>query len=285
MTITVEALRLPDGTAIVVREWAVPAGVERRGSVLLVHGLGEHSGRYAHVAERLAGLGLLVRGYDHRGHGESGGARGSIPHPDALLDDLRAVFEELAAGEAEPPLLLGHSMGGATAARAATGGWVTPRGLILSSPALRLATGPVENGVMALARRVAPDRALPNRLPVGRLSHDPREVAAYKADLLNHDRITPRLYDFIVQAGAAARRDATRFTVPTLLLVAGADALTDPRGAREFSAALPPGAGTLHWYDGLYHELFNEREPDRTLVLDDLAAWLEQQLGGQAAAA
>ena len=156
----------------------------------------------------------------------------------------------------------------------------SPRGLILSSPALRVSAGPAERALLAVARRVANDRAFPNRLPVGKLSHDPREVAAYKADGLNHDRITPRLYDFLVDAGATARRDAPRFTVPTLLLVAGADALVDARGSRELSAALPAGVGTLHWYDGLYHELFNEREPDRTLVLDDLAAWLDEQLGG-----
>lgn len=275
-----DPLRLSDGTTIFLREWPVPDGTAPRGAVLLVHGLGEHSGRYAHVAERLAALGLHVRGYDHRGHGESGGARGSVPHPDALLDDLRAVFEDLARQTADdaPPFLLGHSLGGATAARAATGGWVNPRGLVLSSPALRIALGRGERGLLAVARRVAPDTAFPNRLPVDKVSHDPAVVAAYKADGLNHDRITPRLLDFLADAGAAARRDAARFSVPTLLLVAGADALVDARGAREFSAALPAGVGTLHWYDGLYHELFNEREPDRTGVLDDLAAWLEEQL-------
>ena len=147
MTTTLEPLRLPDGAAIFLREWPVPAGVARRGSVLLVHGLGEHSGRYAHVAERLAALGLHARAYDHRGHCESGGPRGSVPGPDALLDDLRAVFEDLhagarSAGDGAPPFLLGHSLGGAVAARAATGGWVAPRGLILSSPALRVSPGP-----------------------------------------------------------------------------------------------------------------------------------------------
>ena len=269
-------LRLPDGTAIALREWPVPAGVERRGSLLLVHGLGEHSGRYAHVAERLAALGLHVRAYDLRGHGHSDGARGSIPHPDALLDDLRTVFEGLDG--AAPTFLLGHSMGGTIAARATTGGWITPRALILSSPALRVSPNPAEAALLSVARRVAPDRGFPNRLPVDKLSHDPREVAAYRADGLVHDRITPRLYDFLADSGAAARRDAPRLTVPTLLLVAGEDALVDTRGAREFSAALPAGVGTMHWYDGLYHELFNEREPERTMVLDDLAAWVEDRL-------
>jgi len=279
MPATLEPLRLPDGATIFLRDWAVPDGVAQRGSLLLVHGLGEHCGRYAHVAEQLAGLGLRVRGYDHRGHGESSGPRGSVPHPDALLDDLRAVFDDLGASASDgPPFLLGHSLGGTVAARAATGGWVTPRGLILSSPALSVSAGPAETALLAVARRLAPDRGFANRLPVDKLSHDPREVAAYKADGLVHDRITPRMFDFLADAGAAARRDATRFTVPTLLLVAGADALVDARGARELSAALPAGVGTLHWYDGLYHELFNEREPDRSLVLDDLAAWLEEQL-------
>jgi alpha-beta hydrolase superfamily lysophospholipase len=271
-------MRLPDGTTIHLREWPVPEGTAERGALLLVHGLGEHSGRYAHVGARLAALGLHVRGYDHRGHGESGGPRGSLPHPEALLDDLRAVFDDLAARGGAPPFLLGHSLGGATAARAATGGWVTPRGLVLSSPALRVSPSPVERGLLAVARRLAPDTAFPNRLPIDKVSHDPAVVAAYKADGLNHDRITPRMYDFLADAGAAARRDAARFTVPTLLLVAGADALVDARGARELSAALPPGVGTLHWYDGLYHELFNEREPDRSGVLGDLEAWLEEQL-------
>ena len=85
-----------------------------------------------------------------------------------------------------------------------------------------------------------------------------------------HDRITPRLYGFLADAGAAARRDAARLTVPTLLLVAGDDGLVDARGSRELAAGLAPGVGTLHVYDGLYHEMFNEREPDRTRVLGDL---------------
>ena len=268
-------LRLPDGTATFTREWAPPDGVAPRGSVLLVHGLGEHSGRYDHVARRLAAIGLEVHGYDLRGHGRSEGPRGSIPADDALLDDLRLVFDRL-----EPaPIVLGHSLGGALAARATAGGWIAPRALILSSPALALHVDPVRAAVLSLAQRLIPDRALPNSLPADKLSHERAEVEAYRSDELVHDRITPRMYGFLAGAGDAVRRDAAKLTVPTLLLVSGADGIVDARGARELATALPAGA-TAHFYDDLYHEIFNEREPDRTRVLDDLVAWLEPRLGG-----
>jgi alpha-beta hydrolase superfamily lysophospholipase len=256
------------------RSWPVPAGTEVRGSIVIVHGLGEHSGRYELLGRHLAALGYTVLGYDLRGHGASPGARGGLSSPEELLDDLRAVFATAGSAGGRAPFLLGHSMGGAVAARAVTDGVVAPRGLILSSPALRLLLTRAQLGLLAAALRVAPDRAVPNRLPLEKLSHDPAIVAAYRADPAVHDRVTPRLTRFLLDAGVAARRDAARCTVPTLLLVSGQDGLVDARGAREFAAALPPGVGTLHVYDDLYHELFNELEPGRGRVLADLAAWL-----------
>jgi alpha-beta hydrolase superfamily lysophospholipase len=264
-------LRLADGTEIFTREW--PAHDGARGSVLLVHGLGEHSGRYEHVAERLTGIGLTVHAYDQRGHGRSDGPRGSIPADDALLDDLRFVYERI-----EPaPVVLGHSLGGTLAARAAGGGWIAPPALVLSSPGLALHVDPLRLGALRLARRSMPDRALPNMLPTSKLSHDPAVVAAYKGDELVHSRITPRMFWFLHDAGAAVRRDAARLTLPTLLLASGIDGIVDPRGARELAAGLPDSA-TVKIYDDLHHEIFNEREPERTRVLDDLAGWLERQL-------
>jgi alpha-beta hydrolase superfamily lysophospholipase len=266
-----------------MRRWEPPAPDARRGSVLLVHGLGEHGGRYERVAELLTGLGLEVRSYDQRGHGQSGGPRGGIPHPDALLEDLRQVFSDLeedgrGAGDTEPPFLLGHSMGGTIAARAATGGWVVPRGLILSSPPLVVTVSRLQRLMAAVGRRVAPNRAVGNGLDSDGLSHDPAVVAAYAADEHVHDRITPRLFDFLVDAGAHARADAATFTIPTLLLVAGSDRIVDAAGSRAFAAALPAGVGTLHWYDDLYHELFNEPEPERERVFADLSAWITARL-------
>jgi alpha-beta hydrolase superfamily lysophospholipase len=266
-------LNLPDGTAIHTREWSPDGGAAPRGAILLVHGLGEHSGRYEHVARRLTALGLTVHGFDLRGHGRSAGPRGSIPHDDALLDDLRVVFERIQPA----PIVLGHSLGGAIAARATSGGWIAPPALVLSSPGLALHVDRVRLAALRLARKRMPDRALPNMLSTSKLSHDPEVVAAYRADELVHDKITPRMFWFLHEAGAAVRRDAGKLTAPTLLLASGADAIVDPAGSRELAAALPPSA-TARVYDDLFHEIFNEREPDRTRVLDDLAGWVEQRL-------
>jgi alpha-beta hydrolase superfamily lysophospholipase len=273
-------LRLPDGTEIFTREWAPPDGVAPRGSILLVHGLGEHCGRYDHVAARMGAIGLTVHGYDLRGHGRSEGPRGSIPTDDALLDDLRFVFERI-----EPaPIVLGHSLGGMLAARAVAAGRLAPPALVMSSPALALPVDAARRAALRIARRLIPDRALPNMLPVGKLSQDPAEVAAYRSDPLVHDRITPRMFWFLHDGGAAVRRDAAKIGVPALLLASGADGIVDPAGSRELAAALPPSA-TARIYDDLYHEIFNEREPDRTRVLDDLVAWVEQRLPGAPRAA
>jgi alpha-beta hydrolase superfamily lysophospholipase len=279
-----ESLRTPDGIELHTQRWTVADGTPRRGSVLLVHGLGEHSGRYAHVAAALNEIGLDVTAYDQRGHGRSGGPRGGLPHSEALVDDLRQVFDALATEDPAwaPPFLLGHSMGGAIAARAATAGLVTPRGLILTSPALAATLSPVQRAMALVARRLIPNRPVANGLPIDVLSHDPAIVAAYKADPAVHDRISARLFDAIIAAGAAARTDASRLRVPTLGLIAGRDRFVDAAGSRAFFAALPKGVGTLHVYDDLYHEVFNEREPDRSRVLGDLRAWLEAQLAATA---
>lgn len=274
----------PDGVALQLRDWSLPAGVRRRGALLLVHGLGEHSGRYHHVAAALGCEGIAVHSYDQRGFGHSGGKRAVLPHADALLDDARLVYDRLVeeaadAGDDAPPLLLGHSMGGAVAARAATGGWITPRALVLSSPALRARLTWGQRLQLAVGGALIPNLAVPNGLPLEGLSRDPGVIAAWRADGAVHDRVTPRLARFIIDAGEQALRDAPRFRVPTLLLVAGSDRLVDASGARDFAAALPDGVGTLRVYDALYHEVFNEREPDRARVLADLRGWVRSIVG------
>lgn len=281
---TTEA-RAADGTRLVERTWRPPRGVPRTGALLLVHGLGEHTLRYGHVAQALTTLGLVVRAYDQRGFGSSDGARSVLPYEDALLDDLRdryAAFARAmeAEGDAGAPFVLGHSMGGCVVARAVTGGWVpAPRGMLLVSPALMPQVSALERAAARLGSRLVPRLQLPHGLPLDRLSHDPAVEASVRSDPLAHDRVTPRLVNFMVEAGGRAIADAARCRVPTLLLVSGDDAFVRPEGARRFHAALPAGVGVMHEYPALYHELLQERAGDRERVLADLEAWLRERLG------
>ncbi|MGZ8377018.1 MAG: alpha/beta fold hydrolase [Gemmatirosa sp.] len=274
-----------DGTRLVQRTWPAAAGVPAAGALLLVHGLGEHARRYDHVARAIAALGIEVRSYDQRGFGRSHGPRATLPHADALLDDAALLFTRLAderraRGDDRPPLILGHSMGGCVVARAVTGGWIRPRGMVLSSPALIPRVSRLDGLAARLGNRFTPNLRVPNRLPMGHVSHDPDVVAAIAADAEMHDRVTPRLVTFMLTAGRRAIEDAARCEVPTLLQIAGSDRFVDPEGAVRFHARLPAGVGTLRRYDALYHEIYNERPADRATVLDDLVAWLRAHRTG-----
>jgi alpha-beta hydrolase superfamily lysophospholipase len=263
-----------DSTKLFVRCWRTSFEGDRKGTALIVHGLGEHSGRYGHVAKVLNDVGLDVWAHDHRGFGKSDGARARIPESNTLIEDTKLIFETIRDREGGVPLLLGHSMGGAIAARAVTGGWIEPRALVLSSPGLR---SYINRPMRALAKTleyVLPNLAVPHGLPLTYISHDPEVLAEAAADPLNHALISPRITMFILEAGEAAIRDAGKLSVPTLVQAAGDDKLVDPTGSKEFAAAAPPGLCTLKIYEGLFHEIYNEREPERSAVLADLKDWL-----------
>ena len=278
MTSETSTVHAADGTPLLRRTWSAERPV---GGVYLLHGLGEHTGRYDHVAAVLVALGLIVRGHDQRGFGESGGKRATIPYDDALLDDARLQFDAFAtelraAGLPRAPFLLGHSMGGGIAARAVTGGWIAPRGLVLSSPALVPRISWIERVAARIGRRILPNLRMPHRLPMTMVSHDPEVIAALAADRRNHMLVTPRLVAFMLHAGERALADAARCTVPTLLQVAGDDRFVRPEASRRFAAALP--AGTLRYYEPLYHEVYNELPANRAEVLGHLREWMSAQL-------
>lgn len=267
-------LTMTDGQRLFVRDWPSSRAHD---AVLIVHGLGEHSGRYQRLAGWFRTRGYAVRSYDQRGHGQTPGGRGALPHRDELLEDLAVVYQDYAAALPKPPLLLGHSMGGLVAARAVLDGRVQPPALVLSSPALRTWEPAWRQRLAGGLARLLPNLPMPNGLAFDKLSHDPQVEPAYRNDPLRHGWITPRLADFIFRAGASSVRDAARLSVPTLLLVAGADKLVDPSGSRDFSsAAWATQRLTTRYFDALYHELFNEAEPARSQVLKQLADWLQK---------
>ncbi|MDQ1813887.1 lysophospholipase [Massilia sp. CCM 9210] len=263
-----------DGTTLFVSDYLLPAS-PLRASVVIMHGLGEHSGRYRHLAAFFNECGLSVRCYDHRGHGRSQGKRGDVINGDPLLQDAEIVIDDFAARFRLPPFLFGHSMGGLFAARFALSGVSPLRGLILSSPALGLRLSRLQMLLLDVLHAVAPSLAVPNGLPPRWLSHDPKVVAAYEADPLVHGKISARLMRSMLRSVAYCQANAGKLAVPALLLAAGDDHLVDPAGVRRFAAHLPPGLAQLHVYDDLYHEIFNELDAARPLA--DLRAWLAAQ--------
>lgn len=274
------ALERPDGIRLHRQAWLRPGA---HGTVLIVHGLGEHCGRYAHVAEALNAVGWDVAAYDQRGHGRSGGARGALPSEFALLEDLSAVIDAERALSRGKLALLGHSMGGLVVGRFVAEGtldrpaaWSRPiDALVMSSPALDADLGAFNRLLLALMPRLAPNLAVANGLKPQWVSRDPQVVAAYTADPMNHDRITPRLGHFIMAGGQVVRAQAPRWKVPTLLMWAGADRCVAPRGSAAFAAAAPRGTVTARAWPGLAHEIFNE--PERKLVIEHLQGWVATQ--------
>jgi alpha-beta hydrolase superfamily lysophospholipase len=267
-------LTMSDGQRLFLRDWPSRTAHD---AVLIVHGLGEHSGRYEALATWFLAHGYAVRSYDQRGHGRTPGQRGALRRGDDLLKDLAVVYEHYAAEFGKRPLLLGHSMGGAVVLRAVLDGRVEPPGLVLSSPALRTFEAPWLLRLAAVLARVLPNLPLRNSLPLDGLSHDTRVLEDYRNDPLSTRWITPRLADFIFRAGASSVADAWRLRVPTLLLAAGSDRLVDPSGSRDFaSGAWATRQLTSRFFDTLFHELFNEAETGRRQVLAQLAEWLRR---------
>ncbi len=266
-----------DGDNVVMQDWPLEPGMPVRGVVILLHGLGEHAGRYTHVAEKLNEWGFFVRGYDQCGHGESGGAPGSLPTDTRLLDDLTDMVDNLRSrmDKGLPLILLGHSVGGLVAARF-VGQKLRPiEGLVLSSPAFEPRLTWVQRCMLAVLPRLAPNLRVGNGVKPKFLSHDAEVVRAYRLDKLVHDRVSARLGRFIASAGPAALEQAPQWTVPTLLMYAGDDRIINPTGSRRFAAAAPKEVVTEAEFDKLYHEIFNE--PEAPEVFAALQRWLDER--------
>ncbi len=253
-----------------------PASGTPRGTVLIVHGLGEHCERYVRLAADLAAAGWSVQSYDQRGHGASEGARGDIATPTSLLDDLALLLDTLHEERVPRPLvLLGHSMGGAVAARLLADGSPDVDALVLSSPAFELGHGALQRLRLAVGARLLPHLAMSNGLSPQWISRDPQVVRHYIDDTRVHDRVTPLLARFIVDAGRHVLARAPQWRTPTLLLWAGADRCVSPRGSAAFVAAAPKAVVHSRCFDGLAHEIFNE--PERDLVVGALIDFLRKR--------
>ncbi len=264
-----------DGDNIAVQDWPIEKEQKLRGVVLLVHGLGEHAGRYDHVAQRLNRWGFAVRGYDLYGHGESGGVRGGLPSDNRLLEDLADIVDSTRnrMPPGYPLILLGHSMGGLVAGLFTARAIRPVDALVMSSPSLDPGLSRFQRLLVAVLPRFAPDLRVSNALDVSKLSHDPAVVSAYKSDKLVHDRISARLAKFIADGGAETMAAAAAWKTPTLLMFAGQDKLVAPAGSRAFAARAPNGVVTAQCFELMYHEIFNELDAEP--VFAAFKAWLD----------
>ncbi len=266
-----------DGDNVVIQDWPLDASQKLRGVIIVVHGLGEHAGRYDHVARQLNQWGFAVRGYDQCGHGESGGPRGSLTTDTRLLDDLADIVDSTRArmNASTPLILLGHSLGGLVVGRFVSLGMRPVEGLVMSSPALNAGMNAFQKLLVAVLPKIVPELRVGNGVKPQFISHDPKVVEAYKSDRLVHDRISARLARFIAEAGPQTLARAAQWTVPTLLMYAGDDRLINAQGSRDFAAVAPKSVVQTQCFDTLYHEIFNELDAAPVFAL--LKQWLDQR--------
>ena len=265
------------GTRLAVRDWVLPPA-PARGMVLIVHGLGEHSGRHDRLAQRLIATGFAVRSYDQYGHGQSQGPRGGMDHDKRFIVDLAHVLNQTITGMSQdlPIILLGHSFGGLVAAHFIAEKRAHVDALVLSSPALDPGLSAVQKALVATLPHVLPNLRVSNGLPLKYLTHDASVIEAYRTDPLVHNRISARLGKYIATAGPATVAKAAQWTVPTLLMWAGQDRLVAPAGSRAFAANAPKDVVHSKEFADLYHEIFNEQHADP--VYGELLTWLSQRV-------
>lgn len=275
----------PDGTQLTIRDWPQPPSQQARATVLIVHGLGEHCGRYELLARHLNEWGFAVRSYDQYGHGLSGGPRGGLTSDTRLPDDLAAVVDATRAAmpRNQPLVLLGHSLGGLVAADFVATGQRHVDALVLSSPALALHLSGFQKVLMSSLPKLLPNLRVPNGVQSQFLSHDQAVVKAYDQDRLQHKFISGRLAQYMGQGGARVQAKARAWCVPTLLLWAGQDRLVDPAGSKAFAEHAPASMLQAQCFEQAYHEIFNESTELAAPVFARLKEWLDAQFPAKAA--
>ncbi len=271
------ATQAPDGTTLRIRRWPRLAGdAPPWAAVLLVHGLGEHSGRYEHVGRWLTEAGLDVHAYDQRGFGASDGRRAYVERWSLLHDDLESRLEDVrATAPGLPVVLYGHSLGGLVVAGYVLDERTPPDRLVLTGPGLDVEVPASRRLAVRALGSLAPTLAIATGIGDGLRSRDPGVERRYREDPLNVKRTTLR---FAREGFAEQSRicsSVAGLTVPTLVLHGGDDRLV-PTSA---SAVLESSRFvTRRVYPGLRHEIHNE--PEGREVIADIVAWLAASLRG-----
>ncbi len=264
-------------THLFARHWPV---VDRpKAAVGIVHGFGEHAGRYAHVAAFLNQHGYAVTAYDLPGHGQTQGKRGHVDRYDTLLDSVQTLLNFTRTEYPDLPVFLfGHSMGGNILANFLIRRQPPIKGVVVQGAWLKVpyALPKLEIWLAKTMRNILPSIQVSSKLDVTAVSRDPAVVAAYKADTLNHGVITPGWFFGAYEAQRYAIDHAADIRVPTLIMHGAADKIAGLDGSRALYENGNKALLTFKAWDGLYHELHNE--PEQQTVLAYMTSWLDSQL-------
>ena len=271
----IDHVRAKDGTSLLVRHWPAVAASAPMASMLLVHGLAEHCGRYDHVGSQLASAGIDVHSFDLRGFGGSGGPRASVDRWSQLHDDLEERVVAVRSIAPERPLVLyGHSLGGLLALGYVLDGRSEPDLLVLSAPAIKADLPLLPRLAVSGLRRIAPGLMLKNPFDGDVLSCDPQVAANYVSDPLNQHRSTVRFAHAALAEQARVSAAVHRLSIPTLVVHGGDDRLIPTASSEVFEGM--PGV-TRRVYPVLRHETHNE--PTGAMVVKDIAGWVREQVG------
>ena len=264
-----------DGGTLYGFHWPVE---NPRSIILIVHGLGEHIHRFEHLAKRYNDAGMAVAGFDHPGHGQSSGKRGHARNLDDLLANIHHVVAEVKKRHPDTPVFLhGQSMGGNLAMHYGLQHPEAIRGVLASSPWIRLAFPDPKSKVAIgqLLSSIWPSMSLATGLVARNISRIPEVVQAYITDPLVHNRISASLGMTMLRAARMLNEFAAVYPVPLLLLHGDADGLTSHNASADFAQRVSGNVAFRSW-PGAYHELHNE--PEQAAVFAVGLAWVEGEL-------
>ncbi|MFY9921978.1 MAG: lysophospholipase [Mycobacterium sp.] len=266
------------GVRIVYDVWE-PEDKDCRGVVVLCHGYAEHARRYDHVAQRFGESGLAVYALDLRGHGRSGGKRVYLRDISEYTEDFHTLVGIAAAEYPELKLVvLGHSMGGGVVFAYGVEHPDDYAAMVLSGPAVDAQDGvsPVMAFVAKALGQILPGLPV-EQLPTDAVSRDPQVVAAYNADpMVYHGKLPAGIARALIGVGETMPQRAPALTAPLLVVHGGQDKLIPVQGSRHLMECVGSQDAHLKVYPELYHEVFNE--PERAVVLDDVASWIETKI-------
>jgi alpha-beta hydrolase superfamily lysophospholipase len=270
-----ESISTSDGLRLYLRKHAAN---EPRGNILLVHGFGEHSGRYRALIEHLVSHSYSVCAYDQRGHGQSDGLPGHVEHfGDYDLDLERIVASMRAADDERPLFIVAHSMGGLVALRYLARESTAIAGAVLSAPLLGVVVKvPAHKVMMArVSAVVSPRLRLDNEINPAVLSRDPEVGRAYAADPLVNRKVSARWFSEATAAIQEMPLIGASIITPLLVMHGTGDKLASVEATRRIFPLLASSDKELVVYDGFYHELFNEPEKDD--IYAKVSAWIESR--------